>query len=378
MIKKNTRLILAMQTIIGSIIGVGIFGLPYVASQAGFFMNTAFIIIAGIVYATTLILFAEVIMYTPGHSRIAGLAEKYLGHHWKIPASFFQYTSSWGAMLGYTILGGSFLHAILQPWINIPLTTAQYLFVIISSLTLLGGLGLVAYIQAYFFWIISILIIAMLVFGLPYADFSQLLNIDWQYWSLPLGVVLFAFGGFAAIPEAADILNSERDKLRRAVILSVAFCALVYIIFSGTVLIVTGQGTTQDALIGFSEVIGPWFVIASSIVGLFSVFSSFVVLGISNLDGLLHDFKMRYLNSWLIVSVVPITIFALGARNFINVIGFTGGLIASLIGLIIIRMYKKAKHDVCMPKRCLNIPNFLIIFCQLVFLLGIILQIIGD
>jgi tyrosine-specific transport protein len=375
---KNSRaLLLAIQTIIGSIIGVGIFGLPYAASQSGFFISSIFIILVGFVYTVTLILFSEVIMYTNGQSRIAGLAERYLGHHWKIPTSLLQYASSWGAMLGYTILGGAFLQVILNLWFNIDLVTAQLLFVSFASLILIGGLGVVAYVQASFFWILIALLIAMVYLGAPSIDVQNLNTFNVSNWALPLSVALFAFGGFAAIPEAADILHDQKVKLRKAVIISVAFCTFVYLLFSAIVLAVTGSSTSSDGLIGFANVIAPWFATVASGIGLFSVFSSFMVLGISNLDGLVFDFKFRYLNAWLLVIAVPITLFLLGARSFIDVIGFTGGLIGSLIGLIVIRMYKKAKHDVCMPKRCLGMPRYLIFIAQVTFVVGIAMQIIG-
>lgn len=376
--RKTTKLLLAMKTIIGSIIGVGIFGLPFVASQAGFSISSIFILVVGFVYAITLILFSEIIMYTPGQSRISGLAGKYLGHHWKPIASFLQFSNSWGAMLGYIILGGAFLKAIFAPWFDISLFNSQLIFAIVSSFILIGGLGFVAYIESYFFWMVIALIISMIALGLPHAEFTNLLNIEPSNWHIPLGVALVAFGGFAAIPEAADVLNDEREKLRKAVIFSMLFCGLIYILFSGTVLMVTGGNTTQDALIGFAEVIAPWFVFIASIVGLFSVFSSFIVLGMSNIDGFVYDYKIRYVISWFITSLIPISIFLFGARNFIGVIGLTGGILGSLIGLMVIRMYKKARHDVCMPKRCLAIPSGALYLCQAIFLLGIIMQIIGD
>lgn len=374
MLDREKRFLRSTQTIVGSVIGVGIFGLPYVVAQAGFLIGLIHLLVVGFVYTVALILYAEVIMYTPGKMRIAGLAERYLGHHWRHAASLFQYSNSWGAMIGYVVLGGGLLHALLATLTGGSEFLFQLVFFGVASLVLLGGLGLVSWVESYFFWTILLLSVFLVVAAIPNAEIANLFYTNLPSWTAPLGVALFAYGGFAAIPEAADILRGNKDLLRRSTIFAMVFCAAFYVLFTMSVVLVTGEATTEDALLGFSKVVGDWFLTVSGVIALYSIFSSYIVLGMSNIDGLVYDFRWRYLTSWLFVIAVPLVFFLIGARDFISVIGFTGGVIGSFIGLIVVRIYKKARRDVCMPKRCLTVPSYVIWFVQAVFILGIIVQ----
>lgn len=375
MFDREKRFLRSMQIIVGSVIGVGVFGLPYVVAQSGFLIGALHLLIVGFVYTVALFIYAEVIMYTPGKMRIAGLAERYLGHHWRHASSFFQYSNSWGAMIAYVVLGGGLLHALFETWLGGAELVYQIVFFVVASLVLLGGLGLVSWVESYFFWVILVLSVLLIVAAVPNIDAQNLIYVNLPNWASPLGVALFAYGGFAAIPEAADVLKGNRELLRRSTIYAMIFCASFYVLFTLAVVAVTGENTTQDALIGFSATVGQWFLTASGIVAIYAVLSSYIILGMSNIDGLVYDFRWKYVPAWFAVILIPAIFFLLGARDFIPVIGFTGGVIGSLIGLIVVRIYKKARSHVCMPKRCLTVPNYVLWFVQFIFLLGIFIQI---
>ena len=218
----------------------------------------------------------------------------------------------------------------------------------------------------------------ILIGSLPYVDVEHIRYIHTENWFAPFGVVLFAFGGLAAIPEMAHILGTrDRSKLRKAVLTGVAIVALVYVAFSGVVVAVTGANTSEEAILGLGAFVGEWVTVLGSVVGLFAVFTSFLLLGISIIDTMVYDYKQRYLVGWLVTVIVPIVIFLLGARSFIAVIGFTGAVLGGLTGLLVLYTYFKAKTHVCTPKRCLQFPNALIYFCGLILLSGVVLTIIG-
>lgn len=371
------RFLKSLMPFIGSVIGVGIFGLPYVFAQSGFFIGLIHLVVIGLVNASVLLLYADIVMNSKGQARLTGYMRTFLGEHWATLASVVAFGTNWGAMLAYMILGGQFLFTLLSPSIGGEVVLYQLGFFILSSLLLIGGLGFIAHLELVFVTLLLIVLGIVLGGSLPYADLAFLTHTNLTHWFLPFGVVLFAYGGFAAVPEMAEVLQNERHKLRKAIMYGTAIVVLVYLAFAGIVVAVSGTETTQDAISGLGFIAGQWILILGSIVGFISVFTSFILLGISIMNTMLYDYKIRYFSAWGITVVIPLLVYLAGARNFISVIGLTGGILGSCFGLLVILLYLRAKNHVCLPKNCLRFPNIILYFCAGIFMLGAILTILG-
>ena len=107
------RLLLATATLIGTIVGVGMFGLPYVASRAGVGVVVAYLVILGAVVILIHLLYGEVVLRTRGQHRLVGYAERYLGFTGKALATLVFFFGLYGALLAYMVLGGEFLSFLL-------------------------------------------------------------------------------------------------------------------------------------------------------------------------------------------------------------------------------------------------------------------------
>lgn len=374
---KKPVFLRSIYPLIGSVIGVGIFGLPYVFAQSGFFVGIIHLIILAVVNGVILLTFGDIVMNTKGHSRYTGIVKKYLGEHWSLFGTVLMFGSAWGAMIAYIIIGGSFLHALLVSIIPISLFGFQLVFFLVSSFLLIGGLGFISKLESVFVVVLLLLITFILAGAAPHVQFENLQIVNLEHWFLPFGVVLFAFGGLSAVPEMADILGARKHLLRRSILTGLTVITLVYIAFSGVIVSVTGTQTSPEAISGLGEYVGNWVVILGALVGLIAVFTSFLILGISVTDTLVFDFKRRYMTSWAFTIIVPFIIFILGARDFIQVIGFTGAVLGGGIGLLTMYLYIKAKSSACLTKRCLRIPNLLLVFTILVLLFGLIATIFG-
>ena len=108
----NKKLIFALATYTGTIIGAGIFCLPYVASQAGVWPMIIYFLVIGTVILSAALLFGQVVAVTKGRHRLPGYANIYLG---KKAKHFVFITSTLGligTLLTYIIIGGEFLHGI--------------------------------------------------------------------------------------------------------------------------------------------------------------------------------------------------------------------------------------------------------------------------
>jgi amino acid permease len=375
---KRTRLFIrSTQALIGAVIGVGIFGIPYVFAQAGVGIGLVHLVVLGTVNLLMLLAYVDIVLNTNGHHRLVGNVKEYLGDHWGWLMTIALFFSSWGAMVAYVILGGGFLHALISPLTGGTVFIFQMLFAIVFGLLMIGGLSMISRLEVVFVFVLIVLLVLIMIGALPHADASNLLEWNAEHTMLPFGVVLFAFGGLAVLPEMRDILGKHKRLLRRSVLWGFGIIAVVYALFATIVVSVTGRATTQEAILGLGEVMGDWAVTLGSLIGFVAVGTSFLILGVQIMNSMVYDYKRRYLSSWALAAGVPVAVFLLGARDFIDVIGFTGGVLASLVGLIMIYMYLKAKRHACTPKRCLAIPNWTMYLSALILFAGMIATIFG-
>jgi tyrosine-specific transport protein len=366
-----------VQTFIGSVIGVGVFGLPFVFAQAGIGIALIHLVFLGIINLLFLLIYSDIVRNTKGHHRMTGIVEIYMGRAWALFSTVIQFLGVWGAIIAYIIIGGTFSHVLLSPLLGGEVFIYQIGFFLVSSLLVLGGIGFVSRIEAFLVFTLLIMLAVVVGGSASHIEWTNLMTVDTTQWFLPFGVVLFAFGGISAIPEVADVLGKDKRNLSRAIAAGIGIVALVYLVFSFVVVGVAGLGTSQDAVQGLGAVVGDWVLIVGSIVGLFSVLTSFLVLAASIMNTLIYDFKWPYLGSWLTAVLIPLIVFLFGARSFIDVVGFTGSVLVGVSGLLILYMYMKAKGHVCLPKRCLAIPSWVVFLCGLVFTFGIVVTFLG-
>ena len=105
----------AIAMMIGMIVGVGIFGVPYAVEKVGFALGIFYIFVLGMMLLLIHLLYSEIVLRTDGVHRLVGYAEIYLGKKGKIVTAASQILSFYGALVAYIIIGGQFLHMVLSP-----------------------------------------------------------------------------------------------------------------------------------------------------------------------------------------------------------------------------------------------------------------------
>jgi len=98
--------IFAVATLVGAIVGLGMFGIPYAASRAGFFVGIGYIVVLGFVMLLLHLIYGEVVERTEGNHRLTGYVEKYLGKKYKRVLGVFIIFALYTALLAYIIVGG--------------------------------------------------------------------------------------------------------------------------------------------------------------------------------------------------------------------------------------------------------------------------------
>lgn len=356
----------------GMIIGVGMYGIPYVISLAGFFLGTIELFVLTAVILLVHLMYGEIVLRTKEWHRLPGYARIYLG-------SWAQrlILASWlvampGALGAYALLGGEFLSNLFggapELW--------SYRFLAVGAIVLFFGLRFHAKIDMATVLLLIVLIAGLFIFSSPYITLANFPESDLSQWFLPYGIIMFALAGMAAIPDMVGILEHHPKLLRRAIIVGTCIPAVLYFFFTIAVVGVTGAHTSEEAIRGVAGVVGPWAGILGSAIGVLSTFGAFIAMG-SVFKSMLHlDMKFGWKMSWFIAVFLPFLYILLRFDGYLMLIGFLGSVFIAIDGLIMLLIYEKA---ISLGRRnseySLHVPAFIVSLLAIVFIGGFLYEI---
>lgn len=364
------------RPLIGTVVGVGIFGLPYVFSQAGFLIGSLELLLVAGLSLLSYVIFADLLAINKAHVRFVSVIGTQLGPLGRAVAALALIGSLWGALLAYILVGGQFIYTILHPLVGGSLYHYQSVFWLVASVCVIGGTLFVRRLQAILIPVVFVMIVALVLFALPNLQVSYLTSWEPTKFLMPFGVLIFAFTGFASVPEAREVLGRKQALMRPALLLACVLIAVLYLLFSFAIVGMTGPFTSPQAVESLRLVAGPWLAIFVSIIGLCTVFTAYVSAGNALLNSLLYDFRGRFLSSWWLTVIIPLCLFLAGARDFIDVIGTTGGLLGGMCGVVLVLAYERARLSAQLPKRQLAIPQVLVGLCFVLFVVMIVLTLV--
>ncbi len=367
----------ALAVLCGTIIGVGLFGLPYVASKTGFWILILYFLVLGAIVYFLHLLFSEVCLRTRGKQRLPGYAEKYLGK-WGKRISFFSVVSSlYGALLAYIIVGGKFLHSLFSSWLGGQALWYAIVFFVFGALFIFFGIRSIAPFELWMLGLFFVILIIFFVFGSPQIEIQNLtISGKLSNLFLPYGVVLFSLWGIPLIPELEDILGKKKKLMKKVCLSGVWLAVLTYLLFIVLILGVCGSSTTEEALIGLESFLGRRVVAFGLTFGVLTCFTSFLTLGLTLKKVFWYDFKIPKNTSFVLACFIPLLAYILGLSSFIKVVSVTGGVMLAINGILVILMHRKAKKlgdDV--PAYSISYPKAISYFLILLFVLGIIYEI---
>ena len=359
----------AVATLVGTIIGAGILGVPFVIAQVGLWPGFIMLLVLGAAALIVNLMFAEVVLRTRFRHQVPGYAKKYLGKFAYYVAIISAMIGGYGALIAYLIGEGEVISALFggEKFIY------SIVFFALAALILLVGLN---WVKVFELWMVGFFIlIILIIFGvsLPKVSFPNLVYSDLSKLLIPYGVILFAYGGAASVVPVREILRKKEKKVKWAVGVGSVVPMIIYTLFAVIVVGVTGKLTTAVATVGLGENVGQSMIIFGNLFAFFAMGTSFLSIGITLKELFQYDLKLHKVWAWLAVVVPPLAIFLLGARNFIQVMGIAGSLTFGLTGIILIMTYWKAKK-VGDKKPVFNLPKFRLLGGLLIgmFVLGIV------
>lgn len=364
----------AVGTMIGGVIGVGVFGLPYAFAQSGWGLGLVWLLVLGFLLLLLNLMYAEVILQTSGKHRLVGYIKKYLG---KIPshitaAIFVPY--AWGAMLAYMLVGGDFLYTLLSPIFGGQIIFYQVAVAVLAALITFRGIKKLAKVEFFIVCALLFLFAFMTLISLPSLEWSNVSSVNWSGWFVPYGVIFFALSGMGVIPEMKDVLTKrEQRDLPHAVVVGQTVILFLYAIFTLAIVGLTGYLTTQSAFDGLVSVFGPTFAVIGSLLGSITVISIFSIVSIEMQDIFRFDYHLPQKTSWVLSALVPIGLLFFGIKEFVGLIGFLGAVFGGIISILVIVMYEKMRKNVFFKTHhCLNVPQPLVWLLVVVFIGGIV------
>lgn len=375
-VKERRNFWYALATLVGTVVGAGVFGLPYVFSRAGFSIGLVFLLIFGVVAILVHLMYGEVVLRTQGKHRFVGFVATYFGRNWRRVSTPLVMLELYGSLLAYIILGGKFTRILFGRG-DMSEAIFSLSFFAVGSLLIFFGIRSVSLSEFVMSFFLVGIIALLFILGIPHLDLKDFQGIDEKNIFLPYGVILFALAGGAAIPELPDILRGNKRALKRVIIYGTLIPVLLYVVFVTSVIGISGEGVSEEAIEGLVPHLGNAAVFLGALFGLFAVFTSFLVLGINLRDTFLYDYKKPRFVAWLLALVPPMVLFMAGVNQFIGVIGFVGAIAGGITGIFIILLHMKVQREgTRSPEYSIRLPRAVSYGIVLVFSLGILWQLV--
>ncbi len=364
----NKNFLLAVGLLAGTIIGAGIFALPYIFSQIGILSGLFYLISFAFIYSILHSMYGKVLAVQEGNHQFFYLAHKYFSKGFANFASLAVLVELIFVMLVYLVLaptfaelvfGGSnsFLHLIL--------------FWLFSSVFIFLGLKVLEF--ADFAGIISILAIILIVLFTPQAGeltvpAFQKLNLPLFF--LPFGPLLFSFAGRPAMHKVIEVYRGTKAKgetagfsLTKTAFWGTLIPAAVYLLFVLGILRLNPQ-VSPEALNSLFF-LPQYLIVLLGILGLITLWTSYFMIGVNVKDILRLDLKKPFWLNALVVLFTPLILYFLGFKEFLTVLAFTGGLFLALEAFFIITMWRRTFPQ--SPWRPLSFLLYLVFVVALVY-----------
>ena len=377
-ILQNKKLLMAITTLIGTIVGAGMLGIPFIVAEAGFIYGSFLIIVLGLAFLMLNLFLGEIVLRTKKPHQLTGYAEKYLGKNGKRFMMFSLLINIYGALIAYLIGEGATLHSIFgwgEPiyytliffiitfviiYRGIKTTGTMALILISLLFVVIGIIGLLSYDKVQLSNLLGLdatlfsgLMASLFGHGVTtfFATIKGLLFSNIGIFIAPYGVVLFALMGSPAIPEMRQIFGKDCMKMKKAIVIGSLIPILLYIIFTFIVVGSIGfanfslfEANQRIATVALSMYTNPILGLCANLLAVLAMFTSFLTLGLALVDMYHLDYNVKRSYALALVFILPLIIVLFNVTSFIAVLGLTGAFAGGVDAMLIILMYWKVKR----------------------------------
>lgn len=370
--KKKIIFFESISVIVGTIVGAGVLGIPFVFAQSGFLTGVFVLFILGLALLFTRLMLGELTLRTEELHQLTGYTELYIGKWAKHLQGFILIVGIYGTLLAYMIGQGKILSALFSG----SETTWTIIFYLVFSFLVLQGIDMVKRSELLMTILIFLAVTTIGVFTASGISTTSLINFEINNFFIPYGVVLFSLSGLVSVPQVRRILKKENQEsmMKKIIIWAGIIPPIIYFVFAFIVIGITGGNTTEVATVGLGEALGPHMIIIGNVFAFFAISTSFLTLSLALRGIFKYDYSIPPWMSSSLVITVPLILFAIGFRDFIYIISVIGALTVGVNGYFTIWAFWKArKHGDRKPEYSLptGITVTLSVFFILLFSVGL-------
>lgn len=360
----------ALAVLVGTTIGAGFLGIPYVVSKAGFLPGMAYLIFVAIFMLFMKLYFGEVMLRTRGNHQLTGYTAKYLGKKGKFIMLFSMVFGIYAALLAYLIAEGQSLSYLFFGNSSYSLFFSLLFWILLTGLTYIGLSELKKTEKIGMILVLAIVLIVFVLYS-PHIKTDNLSPIWPQNIFLPFGVILFSFLAFSALPEVARVLRGQEGKMKRTIFYGVMIPFIAYLLFTLVIVGVFGSSVPEIATLALPRIF--------SVLAIITMFTAYFTNAIAIRDMFRFDYNLGRFKGWLLACVVPAVLFFLvyffRIAGFVAILSVAGVVAAGLDGVLVLLMNKEAKKSgTRKPEYSMNINWWIIAVMSLVFVLACIAE----
>jgi amino acid permease len=324
-----------VAVIVGTVIGAGTLGLPFVFYRAGFLVGLGNLVLVGIMSTLTMLYTTEIVLRTKKAKQMPGIAEIYLGKKGKTAMMVLQVIGIYGALMAYLIGIGASLESIFGANKYVFST----IFLLLAIFPVYKGLKVMEKLDFLFSPLKLGIILVLCLFLLPSVQPERLSGLELSRLFLPYGVLMFAFSGYTVIPNLERVMSGQKKKMKRVIMISMLICFLVYLLFStafvGSQTSISGMAT--EGLEGNLGVFG-------NIAALFLLVTPFLILGWVLKDIFMADYSVKRGKATFFACGIPFILMFLARPTFTMMLEISGGYAISMTYILTAMMVKKARE----------------------------------
>lgn len=325
--------VLSVLTLVGTIIGAGVFALPHLFARLGTGQASLLFAVFVVLVAFTHAAYVDVVLDVKGAHRLPGYAKAQLGKRWGVLATMTHLIQVYGAHIIYLLLGSAFIQALMIPAEGKAARVgAMLLLWFLGATAVRGSLRRLASLEAIATTIMGVLFVgasaAVFVSRTPATTFVPHLT-----WSV-FGVFLFALSGLPVVAEVVDLCERKRTAAKRATVVGTLLAGAVMWFFAWSFARAGGTLMTQDprSLLSVLPVWGAWMV---PLLGLLAIGTSYVTTAEDLQVTWRRDYGISDRSAWLITMVPPLIIALLMNDGFLMLATILGTVCGGLNGILV-------------------------------------------
>lgn len=374
----------AIAVLVGTIIGAGVFTLPYVMTNSGVLITIGWLVVVCFLIIFLHLCFGEIVLRTKKSFCLPG----YIGHYLNSPAKKFALLITF-LTFGFSLLvclqlGAKFIGVILSTFFSGNVfpegLIILFLWLCLSAIILSGSKNL-SKINFYLSLILLGLFFLIAMLAQPYFRIENLnflsFNNQWG-WLIPYGVFFFALNGMVAVPEAIKVLERKqinKNQVKKILIIGTLIPVLCYLVFMFTVAGVSGINTSMEAIEGLRNILREEIILLGAGIGFLAVTTTYLIFGSYIKNSFINDFCWSSFISHFLVIMGPIVIYFWHLDNLIRLISFLGGMLGGFEGIMILLVLKKAKEQSELePPYKMPLNKYLLAVLIVAFIIGALCQ----